>query len=130
LAVVGYGAALLVVNNPPATAASDNANGALPSITILRSHGVQTQLNLRTARVITRDLLVDIQKKGDTRDSVRLRLEPGEGQGPPIAVAVLAGKTYRLAQTGGLHWSLQLKRAAPTVLANTPVLPGYRLTNV
>src|SRR5947207_3639645 len=51
LAVVGYGAALLVVNNPPATAASDNANGALPSITILRSHGVQTQPNLRTARV-------------------------------------------------------------------------------
>ena len=130
LAVAAYASLLLVVNNPPATAAAATANGALPAISILPSRGVQTQLNRRTARVITRDLLVDVQRKGDTRDSVRLWLEPGEGQGPPIAVAQLAGRTYRLAQIGGLHWTLAGKSLAAASLPKVQVLPGYRLTNV
>jgi Na+-translocating ferredoxin:NAD+ oxidoreductase RnfD subunit len=129
LAVAAYAAALVVSNNAPATAAAATAKGALPAISILPSRGVQTQLDERTARVITRDLLVDLRRQGDTRNPVRLWLEPGQGQDPPFAVAQLAGRTYRLAP-GGTHWRLKGKFVAPASLPPTSVLAGYRLSNV
>ena len=129
LAVAAYATALIVANNAPATAAAATARGALPAIAILPSRGVQTQLDRRTARVITRDLLVDLHRRGDTRNRVRLWLEPGAGQDPPFAVAQLAGRTYRLSQAGR-RWALKGKFVAPPSLPSTPVLAGYRLSNV
>jgi hypothetical protein len=62
---------------------------------------------------------------------MRVWLEPGEGQGPPTAVAMLASSRYRLSQAGA-HWVLGAKAlpnvAAPTVTG--PTLPGYGLVNV
>src|SRR5712691_3589416 len=132
VAVAAYAAALVVSNNAPATAAAATAKGALPTISILPSRGVQTQLDERTARVITRDLLVDLRRTGDTRNPVRLWLEPGQGQDPPFAVAQLAGRTYRLRQTP-THWALGSAETPSLALARPPsgrALAGFRLTDV
>src|SRR3954470_15671057 len=131
VAIAAYGAAIVVANNAPAAQAGAKARGALPQITIVRSKGVQSQLNLRTARVITRDLLLGLHRQGETGDGVKLWLEPGQGQDPPFAVAQLAGHTFRLTQVGA-HWTLG-DGAASLALASPPSgppLPGYRLTNV
>src|SRR4029079_2212173 len=74
-----------------------------------------------------------------------LHLERGAGQDPPVAVAQLAGRTYRLKPVGA-HWALRggrapqehVARKAPgdgrapqePVLAKVPVLGGYRLQDV
>ena len=64
------------------------------------------------------------------RDRLTLHLERGQGQDPPIAVAQLAGRTYRLTQVG-TRWKVAGAAAArePT-LAKVPVLAGYRLSDV
>ncbi|HXH97743.1 MAG TPA: CRTAC1 family protein, partial [Gaiellaceae bacterium] len=56
-------------------------------------------------------------------------LEPGAGQDPPTAVAQLGGRTYRLTPVG-TRWALKTSSGAPSKLPTTPVLAGYRLTNV
>jgi Na+-translocating ferredoxin:NAD+ oxidoreductase RnfD subunit len=132
VAVAVYAAVLLVASNPAPTATAAVARGVLPPITILPSRGVQSHLDVRTARVITHDLLSDVHRTGETGDPVRLWLEPGAGQAPPFAVARLAGHTYRLSQVGA-HW--KLGNAVPSSLAaapppSGPALPGYRLASV
>ena len=104
------------------------APGTLPPITILRSKGVQTQLDVRTADQIAHDLLKVVPAHDG--DRITLHLEPGGGQDPPFAVAQLAGRTYRLTSTGNA-WALQAAPVAKpsTVLAGTE-LAGTRLTDV
>ena len=102
--------------------------GQLPPISILPSRGVQTQLDRHTARLIAHDLVTVVHPS--SHESLRLWLEPGGGQSPPEAVAELAGHTYRLSELG-TRWRLKGKEAGlPTQLPSTPVLAGYRLTNV
>jgi Na+-translocating ferredoxin:NAD+ oxidoreductase RnfD subunit len=125
-----YLPALVVVGN--GTGASASAAplepGALPPITILPSKGVQTKLDDRTADQIARDLLEVVPAHDG--DRIALHLEPGAGQDPPFAVAQLAGRTYRLTQSGNA-WSLQ---AAPTAKPSTVLagneLGSLRLTDV
>jgi Na+-translocating ferredoxin:NAD+ oxidoreductase RnfD subunit len=101
--------------------------GELPPISILPSRGVQTQLDRHTAGLIAHDLAA-VAPAG-VNESLRLWLEPGGGQAPPVAVAELAGHTYRLSEVG-TRWRLKGKDVAPTHLPSTPVLDGYRLSNV
>ncbi|HEY8724531.1 MAG TPA: FG-GAP-like repeat-containing protein [Gaiellaceae bacterium] len=128
-----YAFSLVAVSGPAGSAAATGTISAkgLPAITILPSKGVQTQLNTRTARWITRDLVAALHPRPNGR--VRVWLEPGEGQGPPTAVAQLASATYHLSQSRG-HWILGGAAAPsgqplpPTVVG--PSLPGYALADV
>ena len=129
-AACAYLPALVVAGNGGGRAASPQPlrPGALPPITILPSKGVQTTLDVRTADLIAHDLLKVVPAHDG--DRITLHLEPGAGQDPPFAVAQLAGRTYRLTQSGNA-WSLQ---AAPTATPSTVLagkqLAGTRLTDV
>ncbi len=104
--------------------------GALPPITILASPGVQSQLDLHTARLIAHDLLSTVH--ATAADRLTVHLAPGRDQDPPFAVAQLAGRTYQLHQQASGHWKLAVK--APTqVAASSPessALAGVRLTDL
>jgi hypothetical protein len=127
-AVVAAFAVAIVVSQPAgATSFRALPAGSLPPISILPSRGVDTQLDRHTAQLIAHDLLT-VATAG-TGDRLRLWLEPGEGQDPPVAVAQLAGKTFRLVSVGP-RWRLHGRSALPQRLPRVPVLPGYRLTNV
>ena len=82
LATAAYAAVLVASNNPqPASAAAGAVSGMLPPIAILPSRGVQSHLDVPTARVITHDLLADIHRDGETNDQVSLWLEPARLSG-------------------------------------------------
>ncbi len=129
--VAVYPFALVVLGNGPGAAVTEArplTGPAVPRITILPSKGVQTKLTRPIATVIARDLVAAVPAAGDR---VSLRLERGEGQDPPVAVAQLAGRTYRLQQLNG-HWRLAKDGDAesePTP-AIVPVLAGYDLSDV
>jgi Na+-translocating ferredoxin:NAD+ oxidoreductase RnfD subunit len=127
-----YAFSLVAVSGPAGSAAAIGPISAkgLPAITILPSKGVQTQLNTRTARWITRDLVAALHPRPNGR--VRVWLEPGQGQDPPIADAQFASAHYKLHQAGG-HWVLGAEAAPAAVAAPTvtgPALPGFSLVNV
>ncbi|HEX4526120.1 MAG TPA: FG-GAP-like repeat-containing protein [Gaiellaceae bacterium] len=126
---VYVGALVLITGTAPSSAAPPPAAGGLPQITILPSRGVQSQLNLPTAQQITHGLVKAVP--AHQTDRVQVWLEPGEGQAPPVAVAQLAGVTYRLHQAG-TRWVLGSAPAAvpARTSASGPQLPGYKLTNV
>jgi Na+-translocating ferredoxin:NAD+ oxidoreductase RnfD subunit len=128
-AVVGAFAIAVALSSGSANATGFRSlpPGKLPPISILSSRGVQTQLDRHTAQLIAHDL-VTVAPAG-SHDSLRMWLEPGGGQSPPVAVAQLAGRTYRLAQVG-TRWRLQGRNVTPTHLPTVPVLAGYRLSNV
>jgi Na+-translocating ferredoxin:NAD+ oxidoreductase RnfD subunit len=67
------------------------ANGELPEVQILPSHGVATQLDMATADQIVLATLAWVGVPAGEVDHAGVTLEPGEGQGPPIAVATLVG---------------------------------------
>jgi len=126
---LAYPFALVLVDSGGSTAtARPLPAGMLPPITILPSKGVQTKLTLPTARQIAQGLVASVHV--GEGDRLRVHLEPGAGQDPPVAVAQLAGRTYRLKQVRG-RWTLGAAAAplGPT-LARVPVLAGYRLTDV
>jgi hypothetical protein len=127
-AVAAAFAAAIVVSGPAgATSFRALPAGSLPAVSILPSRGVDTQLDRHTAQLIAHDLLTVAPAAGSGR--LRLWLEPGGGQDPPVAVAQVGGKTFRLAPVGA-RWRLQGRRVLPQQLPRVPVLPGYRLTNV
>ena len=103
--VAAFAAASVLSNgSAAATAFRPLPAGTLPPITILPSRGVQTQLDRHTADLIAHDLLA--VEPASTVDSLKLWLEPGQGQGPPTAVAQLADVTYRLHQAADGSWAL------------------------
>ena len=118
-----------VVGNGPgdATAARTLPPGALPPITILPSKGVQSELTMPTAKLIAHDLIATVGTQG----ALSLHLEPGGGQDPPVAVAQLAGRTYRLKPVGA-RWTLADGRAADRSRRSPrfPCSAGYRLQDV
>ena len=131
-AAAAYAVVLVVAapSNPvEAVQAAAASTGTVAGVSILPSRGVQSQLTPATAQVIAQALVTQTGAKvGATR--LQLWLEPGSGQDPPIAVARLAGVTYRLHQAGGA-WILGTKPDTPLEVAPTgPTLHGYRLANV
>jgi Na+-translocating ferredoxin:NAD+ oxidoreductase RnfD subunit len=132
-ALVVYAAALVAAGVPArstAAAAPRTITGALPAITILPSRGVETQLNIRLARVVAHDLLAELHRRTRDGDRMHMWLARGKGQEPPVAVAELASRRYTLTRSGS-HWSIRRPHTAPpTMPAPGPTLAGYRLTNV
>jgi Na+-translocating ferredoxin:NAD+ oxidoreductase RnfD subunit len=123
--------AIVLANSPaPANAFRPLPPGALPPITILPSRGVQTALDPHTAKLIAHDLLA--ARPATAKDTLRIWLVQGRGQGPPTAAAQLANVTYQLHQTGNGHWALpsatRTVRAAPAPTSDA--LAGIRLKNV
>src|SRR5262249_23051652 len=87
------------------------------------------QLDRPTAAAIASSLLAAVPAQTGAR--LRVHLEPGSGQGAPVAVAQLAGRTYSLSQAGA-GWALQAA-AAPrqdSPLPMSPQLAGLRLEDV
>jgi Na+-translocating ferredoxin:NAD+ oxidoreductase RnfD subunit len=121
------GAIVLSSGSAHATAFRALPAGGLPPVSILPSRGVQTQLDRHTAQLIAHDLVAVVPAAA--RDSVRVWLEPGGGQAPPVAVAQLGGRTYRLARLN-TRWRLTKENSLPTHLPSATVLAGYRLSNV
>ena len=128
-------------SNAPAGVDRDaRCRRVLPPITILPSRGVQTQLNLHTARAITHDLLADLNRERRPRDHVQLWLEPGVEQDPPFAVARRSrqgsSQQSRIActrpRTGTGRSGRSPRRAARASKPprRAPRCAGIRLTNV
>ena len=89
------GALVLVTSSAPSTAAATGiAARELPPIEIDPSGGVQSQLDRVTARAIATALVKSVPAAG--AGPIRLHLVPGTDQGPPLAVALVGGTTYRL----------------------------------
>ncbi len=128
-AACAYLPALVLAGNGSgaSTAPPPLTHGGLPPVTILPSKGVQTQLDRPTADQIAHDLLKIVP--ANAGDRIAIHLEPGVGQDPPFAVAQLAGRTYRLTQSG-VAWELAKADVPPPKLTQGPVLAGYRLTDV
>ncbi len=128
----GAAAAAIVLASPPSAANAFRPlpPGALPPITILPSHGVQTTLDRHTAELIAHDLVA--AKPATANDRLRIWLVQGREQGPPTATAQLSGVTYHLHQVGGGHWALpSTAQATPIAQApTTDALAGIRLKDV
>jgi hypothetical protein len=88
------------------TTALAATNVALPHVTIERSHDVASQIDRRTATQVARDVVAELRLRADAQiragasaelvprydvEQIRLRVEPGVGQGPPTVVCVLHG---------------------------------------
>jgi hypothetical protein len=113
-------------------AASLQAGTGLPAITILPSRGVDTRLDLPNARAIARGLGTGLQWSTPPPGGMRVWLEAGRGQGPPIAVAQLASnRTYEL-HLSGSRWVLGSTASAEAATEPPPArsLPGFDLANV
>ena len=67
------------------------SSGELPAVQILASHGVATQLDSSAAEQIVVATLAWLGVPPSEVDHADVSLEPGAGQGPPIAVATLVG---------------------------------------
>jgi hypothetical protein len=95
-------------------------------ITIAPSRGVDVQLTQAVAKTIAASLVAKVPVRAD--DRLRIWLEQGKGQNGPTAVAVLAGRTYRLTY-GHARWTLA-KGTATSRLGAVRSLPGFQLTDV
>jgi Na+-translocating ferredoxin:NAD+ oxidoreductase RnfD subunit len=133
VALAVYVVALVAVGAPARSSAAVAAagRGGLPAIAILPSRGVDTTLDAPTARAIARGLVAGLRLESPARQQVRIWLQAGEGQGPPGAVAQLAGRRYEL-RLAGRRWVLGRGANAPAqvVVPPAPQLPGFRLANV
>ena len=77
----------------------------LPPIRILPSSGVATDLDEAAAQQVVAAAMGWAELPPSEVDDAEVTLEPGEGQGPPIAVATLTGpgfeRTFELSTAGG-----------------------------
>ena len=105
-----YSGALALAGLPARSAGAPavaEAGGPLPRLMILPSRGVESKLDVRTARGVARDLLADLRRReqAEIRVATRTRvavptfridrmsvwLEPGAGQDPATVVARIDG---------------------------------------
>ncbi|HZM39347.1 MAG TPA: FG-GAP-like repeat-containing protein [Acidimicrobiales bacterium] len=104
------------------------ALGALPEVQILPSHGVATRLDRATADQIVLATLVWVGVPAGEIDHAAVSLEPGEGQGPPDAVATLFGsqplrfeRTFELSlRDGGFAVRRERDPSTPPPAAGEP----------
>jgi Na+-translocating ferredoxin:NAD+ oxidoreductase RnfD subunit len=131
--LAAYVAGLVVVGGPARSSAAVAATrgGGLPAITILPSRGVDAKLDPRTAQAIARGLVTELKLGSPGKQRISVWLRAGDGQGPPAAVAELAGRRYDL-QLIGRRWVLGHGATAPAQISVPPApqLPGFRLVNV
>ena len=103
IALAAYAGLLVAVTtSAPASHLSTVSAHDLPSIRLASSNGVQSQLDMATARVIATAF---VRALPVSDDPLRVSLRPGTDQGPPIAVVERDGKTYLLHQQGA-GWAL------------------------
>ena len=104
-ALVAASVAGMVVGNAPAVRIGPQPlpPGRLPPIEILPSQGVQSKLDLHTARLVAYALL---KAKPATRTSalLRMRLIKPPGQGQPGVLVKTAGHTYNLQTNPHDRW--------------------------
>src|SRR5207244_12436047 len=95
-----YAFSLVAISGPGGSAAATGSISVkgLPTIEILPSRGVESQLSLRTARWIAHDLVTGLHRTDTRRETLQVWLEPGQGPSPPIAAAQLASARYRRPQ--------------------------------
>ena len=122
------GAIVLVGGSPSHAAVRPLALGHVAGVTILPSRGVETPLDTATAQVIAHDLVTAVPAAGG--GGLRIWLEAGTDQGPPIAVAEFAGHAYRLHSTATGEWSLVSGTKARSAAPVPSVPTDERLTNV
>ena len=89
-------AGLVVLAGIPARSGADaaaaTAGGDLPHVTVIPSSTVASQIDQATATLIASEVVADLRTRTDAHvDEMRLTLEPGEGQGPPLIVAEVKG---------------------------------------
>jgi hypothetical protein len=101
--------------------------GALPTIDILPSHGVQGTLEVNTARRIAAALIAHVPAA--RHDRVRMWLVAGVGQQPPRAKAQLGGRTYMLEQDAGV-WTLGPRASQHVRHMVATSFDGVRLVDV
>jgi hypothetical protein len=129
--VLYVGVLVLVTSSAPSIAAvTPTAARELPPIQIVASPSVQSRLDPATARVIATALVQSVPGAGV--GPIRMWLQPGTDQGPPLAVATLGGTTYRLHQVAGGRWALgsDTQSQQVEVAPSGPVATGYRLKNI
>ncbi len=101
----------------------------LPQITILPSKGVDSKLDRKTAALIAHDVVAGLRRRMERQiaaahgrrvtvtgyrvDRLRVRLEQGQGQGPPVAVATLIGVRQPTVYAGSPPRILQSGAALP-----------------
>jgi ASPIC and UnbV/FG-GAP-like repeat len=112
---------------PTAAAAAAVSARDLPPIQIVHSSSVQSQLDHATARAIATALVTAVPAGG--AGPIRIQLQPGTDQGPPVAEAQYGGTTYVLHQSGLSAWALNAGIRAGR-RGGGPTVPGYRLTNI
>jgi Na+-translocating ferredoxin:NAD+ oxidoreductase RnfD subunit len=107
------------------------SGGELPPVQILASHGVATELDSGAAEQIVGATLAWIGVPAGEVDHADVTLEPGAGQGPPIAVATLFGsqplrfeRTFELSLRNGA-FTVRRERDAST--RPRPVEPPARM---
>jgi Na+-translocating ferredoxin:NAD+ oxidoreductase RnfD subunit len=90
-AVLVIAVSLAAAPSVVAAEAPGSATGEVPETLILPSEGVATRLDSGTAREIVSVALAKLGVPGSEVDRASVTLEPGAGQGPPIAVVTLIG---------------------------------------
>jgi hypothetical protein len=109
------------------------SSGDLPEVQILPSTGVATQLDRDTADQIVLATLAWVGIPAGEVDHAGVSLEPGDGQGPPIAVATLVGsqplrfeRTFELA-LGDRGFAVKRERDASGSPSSSDTGPPARL---
>jgi Na+-translocating ferredoxin:NAD+ oxidoreductase RnfD subunit len=109
------------------------SSGTLPEVQILPSQGVATQLDSEAAEQIVLATVSWAGVPAGEVDRADVTLEPGAGQGPPIAVATLFGsqplrfeRTFELAFRNGV-FTVQRERDASTRAPSSDDEPPARL---
>ena len=108
-AVLVVAVSLAAAPSVVAAEALGSATGDVPQTLILPSEGVATQLDPGTAREIVSVALAKLGVPASEVDRASVTLEPGPGQGPPIAVVTLIGvqplafqRTFELTTADGI----------------------------
>jgi Na+-transporting NADH:ubiquinone oxidoreductase subunit NqrB len=132
LALVLYTGTLVFATSsaPPRLRTTAIAARELPPIQIAASPSVQSQLDPATARIVATALVKSLP--GTSTGRIRMWLEPGTDQGPPVAVARFGGTTYRLHQAAGGRWELgsDTRPRQVETAPQGPVATGYRLKDI